>query len=151
MLTARAFVPRLLRRGVISQELDGELLLYVEETHRASSLNASAARVWALCDGKRSAAMIAVEANLDTDVLMATLRQFAKAGLIENGDEIARFTANLSRRKVLVGVGLAVPVILMVMAPGAAAAASCVQPGQACTAGTCCIGNCSITTGTCPE
>ncbi len=39
MPVPRAFVPQPRRRGVVSQEVDGETLLYVEETHQASSLN----------------------------------------------------------------------------------------------------------------
>jgi hypothetical protein len=150
MLTPRAFVPRPRRQGVISQELDGELLLYVEENHRASSLNSSASRIWALCDGQRAASAIAVETEVGSDAVLATLRQFADAGLLENGSELP--SVNLSRRRMLGRVGIAGPVILMVMAPLAKAAASCVVSGT-CTPGqTCCstLNPCPIETLTCP-
>jgi len=142
----RAFVPRPRRHGVVSQELDDELLLYVEQTHQASSLNAAARRLWALCDGERPMETIAAEAKLGQDVVVTALKQFSNAGLLENGAELATLSStNLSRRRVLVGVGLAVPIILMVTAPGAAAAASCVGAGP-CEAGqTCCAG------GLCPS
>jgi len=89
---------------------------------------------------------ITAEAKLAPDVVVTALRQFASAGLLENGAELATLSStNLSRRRVLVGVGLAVPIILMVTAPGAAAAASCVGAGP-CEAGqTCCAG------GLCPS
>jgi hypothetical protein len=129
MATARAFVPRPRRGGLVTQELDGELLIYVEETHQACSLNASAARIWALCDGCRDAANIAAEVNLQPDVVATAVRQLADAGLLENAAELP---ASLSRRRVMLGVGLAVPVILMIMAPGAAGAASLCQAAGHC-------------------
>lgn len=44
--------------GVREEQMDGELLLYVPEATRAIYLNASAAVIWALCDGARSVAEI---------------------------------------------------------------------------------------------
>ncbi len=133
MSAPRAFVPQPRRRGVVSQEVDGELLLYVEETHQASSLNGPASQIWALCDGKRPVETIAAEARLVPDVVVAAVQQLAGAGLLENGAELNK--VSLSRRT-LIGVGLAAPVILMVIAPMAAAAATCVNgscnPGQIC-------------------
>jgi hypothetical protein len=150
MSTARAFVPRPLRRGLISQEIDGELLLYVEATHQASSLNISASQIWALCDGVRSVESIAAETKLGAGVVVVAVKQFANAGLLENGAELPR--VNVSRRRVMIAVGLATPVILMILAPKAAAAASCVGPGP-CTLGQfcCSTGNsCAASGGICP-
>lgn len=147
MPVSRDFVPQPRRRGVVSQEVDGETLLYVEETHQASSLNGPASRIWALCDGARPAQAIADEADLRTDVVLNALKQFADAGLLENGAELQK--VNVARR-LLVGAALAGPVVLMVMAPRAAAAASCIQSGNTCQQfiDTCCsTGPC--TTGFC--
>jgi hypothetical protein len=149
MLTSRAFVPRPRPQGVISQELDGELLLYVEETHRASSLNASAARIWMLCDGQRAAGAIAVEAELGSEVVLAALRQFADAGLLENASEVP--SVDLSRRRMLRTVAIAGPAVLIVMAPLASAACSLGPsgaPGAPCVSGaTCCSTVCEPITG----
>jgi hypothetical protein len=150
MSTARAFIPRPRRGGIVSQEVDGELLLYVEATHQASSLNASARRIWALCDGVRSVESIAADANLSAGVVVLAVKQFAAAGLLENGPELPR--VNISRRRVMIAAGLATPVILMILAPKAAAAASCVGPGP-CTLGQfcCSTGNsCAASGGICP-
>lgn len=151
MSTARAFIPRPRRRGLLSQEVDGELLLYVEATHQASSLNAAASRIWALCDGARPVDRIAAETSLTQEVVFNAIKQFVTAGLLENGEELPN--VNAFRRRLLVSVGLATPVILMILAPKAAAAASCVSgsclPGQTC----CSTGNLCPTGlggGTCP-
>jgi hypothetical protein len=145
MFSARAFIPRPLRRGIVSQEVESELLLYVEATHQASALNASAARIWALCDGARAVERIAVEADLSADVVMTAVRELANAGLLENGAELR--SANVIRRRALIAVGLAAtPVILMILAPKAAAAAS------GCVNGTCTLGQICCSTGNlCPS
>ena len=136
MFTPRAFVPQARRRGVVSQEVDGETLLYVEETHQASSLNGPASRIWTLCDGKRGVETIAAEADLAPAVVVTALKQLWDAGLLENGGEL--HAINHSRRA-LVGLGLAGPVILMVIAPLAKAAATqCLASGTPCVSGTQC-------------
>ena len=154
MPTARAFVPRPLRRGLVSQEVDGELLLYVEATHQASSLNASARHIWALCDGSRTIETLAAKTEFPTEVVAKAVQQFASAGLLENATELP--TANLFRRRVLIGVGLAAPVIMVILAPKAAAAASnCVPSGSFCIGASqqCCSNPgvpCPNTGETCP-
>jgi hypothetical protein len=145
MSSARAFVPRPLRQGVVTQKVDGETLLYVERTHQASCLNAPAARIWALCDGERTVGAIAAGAGLEPEVVAHALGHFANAGLLENTPNQER--PSLSRRRVLMGVGLAaIPIVLMVMAPEARAAASnCIKPMQPCTdASLCCSGECVL-------
>jgi Coenzyme PQQ synthesis protein D (PqqD) len=47
------------RQGFVLEELDGETLLYRHSLKKLIYLNASAASVWKLCDGKRSAREIA--------------------------------------------------------------------------------------------
>ncbi len=140
MSALRAFVPQLRRRGVLSQEVDGELLLYVEETHQASALNGPASRIWALCDGMRSLETIATEANLFPDIVVSALRQLAEAGLLENGGELPS-PSNMSRRRMLASAAMAaIPVIMLVTAPRAEA---CASGGKPCNVGPqCCSGIC---------
>ncbi|HZD33525.1 MAG TPA: PqqD family protein [Candidatus Angelobacter sp.] len=151
MSNPRAFVPRPRSRGVVSQEVDGETLLYVEESHQASCLNAPAARIWALCDGLRTLEQIGAGAAVDCAVVEQALREFGEAGLLENGGAVPR-GPNLARRRML-GVGLAaIPVILMVTAPTAAHAGSpCTPNGAECGSGVpaCCNGNPCLGGGTC--
>ena len=140
MLTPRAFVPRPRRQGVVSKSLDGEMLVYVEETHQASCLNDPAQRIWNLCDGKRSVDVIATESHLSAAVVLRAIQQLFEAGLLEERPATPPASVNLSRRRMLVGAGLAVPVILMVIAPRAASAASCIPQGGSCLTnpGGCC-------------
>jgi hypothetical protein len=128
MSSPRAFVPRPRSRGLVSQVVDGETLLYVEETHQASCLNAPAARIWELCDGERTVEAISAGAKLDPDVVAQALRQLGEAGLLENAAGLPP-GVDLSRRRMLVGVGLAaIPIILLVTAPEARAAGSLCTP-----------------------
>jgi hypothetical protein len=154
MSSVRAFVPRPRSCGVASQEVDGELLLYVEQTHQASCLNASAARIWELCDGDRTVEEIATRAGLDPDTVAHAVKQLGEAGLLENAT-CSLVGVDLSRRRMLLGVGLAaIPIILLVTAPDARAGASaCVLAGDNCVSTQpCCDGPCmgSPPTGFCP-
>jgi hypothetical protein len=141
MSSVRAFVPRPRSRGITVQEVDGETLLYVEETHQASCLNASAARIWNLCNGQRNTVDIAAGAGLHPDVVAQVLKEFGHAGLLENSVS-SPLAIDVSRRRLLVGVGLAaIPVVLLVTAPKARAAGSlCTPIGDHCDSGTppCC-------------
>ena len=155
MSTARSFVPRPRLQGIVREDIDGETLLYVEATHQASCLNAPAARIWALCDGRRNVEDIAACAHVEAGIVAHTLGQFAQSGLLENTlSEATR--SSLSRRRLLMGVGLAaIPLVLMVTAPKARAASSCTvgtnNGGTPCndTTHLCCVGLCNETIGTC--
>jgi len=153
MSTPPAFVPRPRREGVFTEEVDGETLLYVGATHQALCLNPSAARIWALCDGARSVADIATRAKLESDVVAHALGHFAEAGLLENTPARA---VGMSRRRALMGIGLAaIPIIFLVTAPEARAAGSCTtglnNGGPPCsnTGPFCCTGVCNEASGTC--
>ena len=41
--------------GLVVEEMDEEVLLYRPSTHQAIHLNGTAAAIWKLCDGSRSA------------------------------------------------------------------------------------------------
>ena len=153
MSTPRAFVPRPRRDGVVTEQVDGETLLYVGATHQALSLNASAARIWSLCDGERTVAAIAGTTGLDADVVAHALGHFAGGGLLENTPGMG---SRLSRRKALMGLGLvAIPIIFLVTAPEARAAGSCTKGlnngGLPCSNNGpfCCTGVCNEGSGTC--
>jgi len=152
MSNLRGFTPRTRQQGLASEQVDGETLLYVEETHQAFCLNASAARIWALCDGRRTVATISAEAGQEEEVVADALHQFAKSGLLDSFPEPPN---RLSRRRILKDIGLAaIPIVLMVAAPEARAAASCARGinngGAPCTpAEPCCVGVCNESQGTC--
>lgn len=49
-----AFLPKARSEGIISKEIDGELLIYDRARDRAHCLNETAATIWNLCDGRSS-------------------------------------------------------------------------------------------------
>ncbi len=55
-----AFLPKARSEGIISKEVDGELLIYDRACDRAHCLNETAAAIWTLCDGRTSVSMIAL-------------------------------------------------------------------------------------------
>ncbi len=149
MASSEGFVPRRRPTGIVTEHLDGEVLLYVEATHRAFCLNPAASRVWESIDGTRDVAAIARQASMDPELVGSTLREMGDAGLLTEVPDLP--AVDLSRRR-LVRAGLvAIPLILAITVPRAAEAASCVTglPGPACDANhPCCTGLCSPA-GTC--
>jgi hypothetical protein len=47
-----AFLPKARSKGLITKEVDGELLVYDLDRDKAHCLNPSAAAIWKLCDGR---------------------------------------------------------------------------------------------------
>jgi len=145
--------PKARQDRLLVQRLDGETLVYDEQTHRAHCLDARAGRVWALCDGTRSVAEIAQaygEGAQGETVVTWTVAELAKARLLEDSAPSEREA--LSRRAMVKRVGLAaIPIILAVTAPRArAAVSSCANVGQPCTTKPCCPGlTCSSPTFIC--
>lgn len=136
------------------EELDGELLIYDLDTHKAHCLNGEAAAVWRLCDGTRSvtelSATIAQGAphEVAEELVLHALSELGKRKLLvlevpEAGSGVSR--RELFRKLAIAGAaGLAIPVVRSIVAPTAAQAATCVPPGGLCTAsGQCCSGVCS--------
>ena len=152
MAPSSGFVPRRRPSGLLLEHLEGEVLLYVESTHRAFCLNPAAARVWESIDGAKDVAAIARETSFDSGLVGSTLREMGEAGLLLETPDLPR--VDLSRRR-LVGAGLvAIPLILALTVPRAAEAASnCtvgLPGGPACSpAKPCCTGICNESLGTC--
>jgi hypothetical protein len=59
-----AFLPKACGEGIITREIDGELLIYDRTRDRAHCLNGSAAAVWKLCDGRSSVGDIAAQLSV---------------------------------------------------------------------------------------
>jgi hypothetical protein len=53
------FLPKARRDGLITKEVDGELLIYDRTRDKAHCLNGSAAAIWKLCDGQTTTHEIA--------------------------------------------------------------------------------------------
>jgi hypothetical protein len=85
MAPSRGFIPRRRGSGIVTEELEGETLLYVEETHRAFCLIAPAARVWRSIDGERDAEGVAATAEVEAPLVERTLREMEGVGLLDVG------------------------------------------------------------------
>lgn len=153
-------LPTARREGMITKEVDGELLVYDRERDRAHCLNATAALIWRRCDGRLNVAEIArscsesLGAPVDELMVHLALKQFTSNHLLTEGYKALSIPPDISRRTLIrrLGVGVALlPVITSITAPTAMAAVSC---GGSCTGGpgrgTCppgCL--CSVITTTC--
>lgn len=123
--------------GIITSELDGEMIVYVGNEKVARRLNRPAAIVWRHCDGSRTISdlrdVLAAELGevADEDVVLVALDTLLAHNLIDSGYEKREDTAmRMSRRRFIKRVGLvggaavALPVVSSLVVPPAAAAAS---------------------------
>jgi hypothetical protein len=143
--------PKAKREGLLVEEIDGEVLVYNLERHRAHCLNDTAVRVWNLCTGKRTVEQIASELNIALDpasrigVVRDTVARFERLGLVETAEGA---TPSMSRRKFVqrvgigVAAGVALPLVTSIVAPTPAYAASGLANGKACTTSAQCASKC---------
>lgn len=143
--------PKARRAGLVVRELPDEVLVYDMENHKAHCLNKAAALVWALCNGKRSVREIAeqLEAKgpFTEDVVRLALDQLGRFSLLEERFGLPLGAPQMSRRELGRKLGLtsvaALPFVLSILAPTAAAAATCGPVGSPCaTNERCCSGIC---------
>ena len=136
-----AFLPKARSEGIISKEVEDELLIYDCVRDRAHCLNKMAVAVWNLCDSRRSvpeltrAVSEVLGAPVPEIVIQLALNQLCASHLLAEDYEIASMRVNLSRRALVrrLGVGIALlPLITSLSAPTALAAVSCSGP---CTGG----------------
>ncbi len=168
METTRALMPRARQDELIVEELQDETLVYDLKRHKANCLNRTAALVWRRCDGQTSVADVAalLEEQLatptDEAVVWMALDRLGRAHLLSEPVTLPADRAQYSRREMLrtlrraAGISLLLPVIETIVAPRAAAQASCPtscvgQPncvpcrsnnGRNCTNRSCCNGVC---------
>ena len=135
----------------MTEAADGALV-YDTATHRIHHLNRAATAIWRLYDGHRSIAEIARLASdatgdkLDGTTVSDAVSTLAAAGLLANGPAIAMDPATHTRRRVLKGAAAAVPVVVSITAPMAAAAESCTSGFESdCTTTRCCTGGLTCT------
>lgn len=139
--------PRARRQGLFVTELQGELLVYDRERHRAHCLNPTAATVFRHCDGRTSVRELSrllsreLDVPADEGLVWLSLERLSQARLLEARPEPPPTAGGLSRRELVRRAGLAaalLPVVSSILAPGAAEAGlSCVAESS-CTPGTPC-------------
>src|SRR5580692_1693465 len=84
--------PRKLQGDRITiREIEAEVLIYDERTHRAWCLNPSSACIWQLCEGQNSVGEIAALAAkelgsaVNDELVLLTLEELQEKGLLEGG------------------------------------------------------------------
>jgi hypothetical protein len=116
--------------SITIREIEAEVLIYDERTHRAWCLNPSSACIWKLCNGRNTMGQIAacaakeLGAAVSEELVLLTLEELREQGLLEAG--IAEvLPQGTSRREMISKVGLAaaalLPVIAAISAPPALA------------------------------
>ncbi len=128
--------PHARKEGLIVEELSDETLVYDPERHKAHCLNQTAAFVWRHCDGQTSVSELAglfhdelgIPAN--EEVVWLALDRLERVHLLQERGQHGTEAPRYSRRQLvkrLGQIGIAIPMVVSIAAPLAAAAASCVD------------------------
>ncbi|HWN10302.1 MAG TPA: hypothetical protein VNO50_13725 [Pyrinomonadaceae bacterium] len=159
---ALEFLPLARKEGLVIKEVDDEVLVYDLARDQAHCLNASAAGIWRLCDGKNSVDQLAITfgrasgAKPDASLILLGLQDLQRNHLLENGNLANQSVGvGMSRREAVrrigIGAAIAVPLVISISAPTAVqAAVSCSARCKPCSSGTeCCSGVCMDTPSGC--
>ncbi len=147
-------LPRARHERLLVEELADETLVYDLDHNKAHCLNQSAALIWQHCDGKVTIKELAsiLERKLKTPVderaIWHGLNQLAKFRLLDEPVAMPAGMVKLTRRELVrrIGLTVAVPLVISVIAPSASAALSCV--GVDCTGNpSICGAQCTCDTG----
>jgi hypothetical protein len=143
---------------LIVKDVDGEVLVYDLKTDQAHCLNSTAAKVWRHCDGETSVQEIARSlqqsegASVDERLVWLALDEMKRFNLLAVTPAKPVEFAGLTRRRLMQAMGvaaIALPVVISIVSPTPAQAASPCSKGQTCTLDSdCCTAhpNC-VTTG----
>jgi len=141
METTRALMPRARQDDLVVEEVQDETLVYDLKRHKACCLNRTAALVWQHCDGQTSVANVAAlleeqfATPIDEAVVWMALDRLGRTHLLTEPVTLPADAAQYSRRNMLrtlrraAGISLLLPVIESIVAPLAAAQASCISAG----------------------
>lgn len=150
-------LPRARTDKLVVHALPGETLVYDLTSHKAHCLNQAAAAVWERCDGRTTVGEMAsrlgqqVNAPVHEDVVWLALEQLENVHLLQEQTPKPGTGAGMSRRKLVqklgLGVAVAIPAIVSILAPEAAQAATMVQNGEPCTTNSQCLSNCCVVQG----
>ncbi len=128
---AGASLPAARSTDLVTTETADSLLVYDQDRHELHTLNSTAAAIWRLLDGQRSATDVLVAARADLgseltlEAVQLALATLAEAHLLAQPVESTAFTAGESRRRFLKKAGIvAIPAVISVSVPLAAAHAS---------------------------
>ena len=158
------FLPLARTQGIVTKEVDGEVLVYDRERDKAHCLNPSAGALWRLCDGKTSPLDLVKSleqqtgARVNENVIWLGLEDLRRNHLLEESvawpeQMIAAkgMTRREAVRRIGVGAAIALPMVMSITAPTAVqAAASCDPRCRPCKSDSeCCSGDCAIAPSGC--
>jgi len=126
--------PKAKESDIVIQKLENEVLVYNLKTNKAFCLNQTSAAVWQRCNGENSVSEIAsrmrreFDSSVDEDLVLLSLEQLGKDGLLE-GTGSRSFAMNaVSRRDLIRKVGaaslVALPLVSSLIAPKSISAQS---------------------------
>jgi len=136
-----AFLPKARSAGIITRDVDGELLIYDRTRDRAHCLNETAAAVWKLCDGCTSIPELTRTIGrsrgvpVNEIIIQLALKQLSANHLLVERYKTPSRRLDSSRRALVRRLGVSVallPLITSLNVPTALAAVSC---GGPCTGG----------------
>jgi hypothetical protein len=147
-------LPRARQSELVLKEVGGEMLVYDRRNDKAHCLNQAAAFVWSHCDGQITAGemaeMLGRELNtpVAVEVVWFALDQLRRSSLLAESPAGLRKMNHLPRRVLMKRLGIAaavaVPLVTSIVAPTAAAAASCLPASAPCVVNSdCCSNNCA--------
>ena len=129
--------PRARQNDILVERVGDETIVYDGERHEAHSLNRSASLVWQHSDGEHSvpqlAELLGSELGIEPDESLVeyALDRLANAHLIENEPAERLSRRDAVRRLTLAGAAVVgLPIVLSMVAPTEAMAASGNQNGQ---------------------
>ena len=150
----RQTLPQARKIDIVTREVAGELLVYDRSSDKAHCLNRAATLVWLHCDGHTTVAEMTrlLASELQTpvadEVVWFALDELKKSSLLQRPWTRPLLVNGMSRRALVkrlgIGAAVTVPLITSIVAPTAAAAASCLPVSAPCTADAqCCSNNCA--------
>lgn len=128
------------RDGLVTRELENETLIYDLTRNKAHCLNETAALIWKNCDGRTTVPEMSeflgkeLKVSVDEKLVWLALDKLGKAHLLEARISLPNEAGRISRREAVrrlgLGAALAMPVVMSIVAPTAASAATCIGNGQ---------------------
>lgn len=129
--------PKARSSELLTREIPGELLIYDMKRHTAYCLNETAASIWKQCDGKRTVTEIARQLEktckvpLDEKIVWLAVDQLQKKHLLDRQFPFPSHRV-ISRRESIRSLGMAtaiaLPIVVSIVAPTAASAATAITP-----------------------
>ncbi len=110
---------------LVVEEVDGQVLIYDQQTDEAHCLSEAAARVWRACDGQTSREQLATQLGLEADTVKQAIGELEACGLLAGIVNPGVTRREAATRFAKVGAAAAAaPLVYSIVTPKPAAAQS---------------------------